>query len=232
LAIQKQWHGLPGRLFAELIVVFLGVFVALAADSWWEGRANDGRRSAYLLSLQSDLVSAQADLREDVRTTQSWISDIERFGQWLETGGPSDVELPGLSLVTVVVPTGTLRALLSTGDINLFDDAELRSSIIRAESTIAAALEERRLYVMTSSETAWYGAVAVQALRTSSSRPPVSTFPTVLDMSATTVRSDPVLAAVFTHHRLTLLNDLAIVEQLLDAVTDLLTEVQQAAGAL
>jgi len=212
--------------------VFLGVSVALAADSWWEGRASDERRTAYLLSLQADLLAAQSDLEEDVRTTESWISDIERFGTWLESGEPPEVDLPDLSLVTVVVPTGTMRALLSTGDINLFADARLRSALIQAESTIASALEERRLYVMTSSETAWDGAVAVQQLRTSGRRSPVSGFPTLLDMPAAKVRSDPVLAAVFTHHRLTLLNDLAIVQQLLEAVGELLTEVERAVAAL
>lgn len=223
---------MSARLVAELLVVFLGVFVALAADSWWESRASDARRSAYLLSLQSDLESARSGLRDDLRTTESWIAEIERFGAWLETGDPAEVALPPLSLVTVVVPTGTMRALLSTGDINLFADAELRSAIIRAESAITSALEERRLYVMTSSETAWDGAVAVQALRISGRRQATTSLPTLLDVPAAVVRSDPVLAAVFAHHRLTLMNDLVILEQVLDAVTELLVSVEQAARTL
>jgi hypothetical protein len=229
---EKRWAGLSARLVAELIVIFLGVFVALAADSWWEERSSDSRRSAYLLSLQSDLESAQAGLREDVATTESWIAEIERFGAWIETADSTEVTVPHLSLVTVVVPTGTMRALLSTGDINLFEDAELRSAIIRAESAIESALEERRLYAMTSSETAWDGAVAVQALRTSGRREGAATLPTILDMPSTAVRSDPILAAVFTHHRLTLMNDLAILRQVSEAVTELLSSVERAVGAL
>ena len=46
-------------LLLELGVVFLGVLIALAADSWFQSGQEAERELAYMLALQSDVIEAQ-----------------------------------------------------------------------------------------------------------------------------------------------------------------------------
>ena len=55
----KRQRAVAGAgLVIELFVVTLGVFIALAVDSWWASRSDAARRSAYLSALEADMLAA------------------------------------------------------------------------------------------------------------------------------------------------------------------------------
>ena len=120
-------------LFLELLVVILGVFIALAADSWWQGRQERARVDSYLQAIQADLQitrSAVADaISEATDSLESLIefNTLMRFTEKISEDQPMlEITLPGL-----IVPTGMLKALVATGDVKLLRDETLRAALIR-----------------------------------------------------------------------------------------------------
>ena len=137
-----------GPLLAELLVVFLGVLIALAADSWWESRSEARLEHTYLLALQADLAAASRELdrvEQELEVETDW---TRRFNEWLYTdeSWPSDEKIPDLNAPKLRLPTGTLDALLSTGDVNLLSDPALRGTIIRETAAIRAEVAEYNDY--------------------------------------------------------------------------------------
>jgi len=55
-----------GRAAAELVIIVAGVLIALAAQSWWEGRQVDEDRDEALGLLYDDLARLEASLRDSV----------------------------------------------------------------------------------------------------------------------------------------------------------------------
>ncbi len=60
MEIDKIWRS-SRLLVAELVVVFLGVLVALTADSWWRGQQDIDRALGYMRALQADMSQARVE---------------------------------------------------------------------------------------------------------------------------------------------------------------------------
>ena len=136
-------------LLIELAVVFIGVLIALAADSWVGEREDQARVRGYVLALRGDLAQARLSLEEqlelnavDLEQAQyadSLVRGLVEAGETARVGGISWRGMP-------VVPMGTFEALLATGDINLLDDS-LRTALVAGHAALrphVATLE--RLY--------------------------------------------------------------------------------------
>ena len=71
--MRKPTFPLPstiGRAAAELFIIVAGVLIALAAQSWWEGRQVDEDRERTLGLLYDDLTRLEASLRDSVGAVQ------------------------------------------------------------------------------------------------------------------------------------------------------------------
>jgi hypothetical protein len=126
------------RLFAELGVIIAGVLIALAVDSWWERRQERQRADEYLEQLLVDFQRTAGRLENTIVADTDWLqkstSALARAldGPW----PPADsLELPtGYNYFEPL--TGTLAALIQSGDLRLVRSVSLRSELIAYSSVI------------------------------------------------------------------------------------------------
>jgi hypothetical protein len=123
----------------ELVVVFLGVWIALAAESWWQGRADRNAAHSNLASVHLDMTASMESIRtalEENGDLSDWYDSV-----WDLVGADT---LPHDSVAAPVlliagepeVPVGALNALVESGDVDLLRDKELRSVLVGLHSTL------------------------------------------------------------------------------------------------
>ena len=133
--LRWNWRRALRWFAAEFLVVVTGVLVALALNSWWQGRQDAARERAYLLQLSADLETNEelaqrtldqmnerirqgAKLHDALRTPT--LPPPDSLERWLrESLGPSPL-YPRM---------GSVQALIETGDLNLIRDDALRTGI-------------------------------------------------------------------------------------------------------
>jgi len=123
----------------ELVVVFVGVLVALAADSWWEAQREASRVSTYLEALEHDLEEGRSALSGVIQDTQGYVEDLDVFLNVVRSTAPIPDSIGAMGFRTFVphLPMGTLDALFATGDINLIDEP-LRSDIVSGRASLVS----------------------------------------------------------------------------------------------
>ena len=131
------------RLVVEMCVVFFGVLVALAADSWWERRAELRRVDEYLEALAGDVAEARARLRVTTNQTEQYLATTDSFLSLLRSADPlpPDSRQIPVFMSSLALPTGTLDALVETGDINLLDD-EIRTAVVGGRAAVAHDVQD------------------------------------------------------------------------------------------
>ena len=147
----------------DIAIVVVGVLIALAADAWWQGLEEQRREQHYLRALEADLAGAKDALVEIRRETVASQEDIEAFMQVLEGDGPipEGLEQVPFYLPLVDLPMGTMDALLSTGDLRLLRDAQLRQVITSEHARMAAV--RRRFDVIADTDYRNYEAYVISA---------------------------------------------------------------------
>ncbi|HUG98947.1 MAG TPA: hypothetical protein VMQ83_07205 [Gammaproteobacteria bacterium] len=133
---QGNWKRSVRWFAAEFLVVVTGILVALALNAWWQDRQDAAREQVYLQQLATDL------------RTNEQLADVmlEYMNERIRLGGLLSEAirarpLPSQDVMNVwlheflgVAPLyprmGTVQALIETGDLNLIDDAALRTAII------------------------------------------------------------------------------------------------------
>lgn len=135
--------------FAELIVVVAGILLALGLQSWWQGRENAVRATAYqqqiladarltrdtytkAIAIDKELRAATARLSEALRSKQSLQNDDAL--QWLpwRSGWFSDPR-------PVV---GNVYALIDTGDIQLIPNPKVQAAIVEYASVLKGGMAD------------------------------------------------------------------------------------------
>lgn len=132
---------LPGRFFAEFLVIVLGVLVALGVDEWRQAQSEVREESGYLERLAADF-AADVENWELVLSLLGPKEDaLARIESWLATPNRSDEStlrtLAG-DLATAAAFSGsvppprqsTYTELLSTGKLELIRDEAFRVSLI------------------------------------------------------------------------------------------------------
>ena len=130
----RRWAG----MLQEFFLIFVGVTLALGADSFWSERQDQARVSEYLDQLG-------ADLEENSRRLREAISDEEGIGSAATTAllaakSGSEisvdsarawlVERRGFYYSDPRLLEGTFSGLTSSGDLRLIADPRLRNAII------------------------------------------------------------------------------------------------------
>ena len=132
------------QLFQEFVVVVVGVFVALAADSWWSER-EDRRfereiREDMLVEFETNvrILNTDIDYNEDAREQYAALSGLsdealfaipdavlsKQFGSGMLNSAGFDPEL------------GSVQALVESGNLGAVDDRELRLRLSRWEGLL------------------------------------------------------------------------------------------------
>lgn len=187
-----------GSLFVELVVVFAGVLIALAADSWIQTRDDVHRTTSYLRAIATDMDSATIEID---RTIARMDEDLSRVSEALELIHSTSA-LPD-TLVTIVmynggtadVPMGTMRALVSTGDLELIQDEALRSTLVSEHARLQAAIAAVEQGSAKISNNVDRRIVAEEHLRVDMGLPPGAAIP------LRSARMSPDLLAAYRIHR-------------------------------
>jgi hypothetical protein len=132
---QFDWRPKVRWFAAEIVVVVAGVLIALALNAWWGARQGAAREQEYLHQLVEDLQETET-LYE--RIERGWTRQGASAGKLLRpyrssSRPPADSVLHWMSSFVFVQQstfvTGTVTALVETGDLNLIRSDSLRSAI-------------------------------------------------------------------------------------------------------
>ena len=120
------------RLLAELGVIVGGVLIALAADAWWGRRQEQAEARAYLQQLLVDFQETDRRLRAtiaaDTRTLEEVTAVVDRAFRGVYPS-PDSLNLP--TRYNFFEPlTGTLTALVESGDLRLIRGDSLRFELV------------------------------------------------------------------------------------------------------
>lgn len=127
------------RLFLELSVIVVGVLIALAGESLWETREEGEREMEYVLALGAELQEGKRLVDEHITTIATYVEQLDTFFAVVRSGRPAaDSPITGILMFSTIVPTGTLDALVSTGDVRLLRDSHLRAAVIREQAQISS----------------------------------------------------------------------------------------------
>jgi hypothetical protein len=133
----------PTRLASEFVVIFLGVLVALAVEQWWEYRQDRSLEQEYYASLVEDLKIDIAEYELSINVGNRSVSlSRELLGvivssDDVETSRPLNEVLHYSSFVNYPErSTGTFDELMSSGNIRLLLDAEIKSALFAYYRTI------------------------------------------------------------------------------------------------
>jgi hypothetical protein len=129
------------RLFAELAVIVGGVLIALAADAWWESRLERGEARGYLQQLLVDVQETEQRLQGTIAgdsTTLEWVNRVVDRALRGVFPSPDSLDLP--TRYNQFEPlTGTLTALIESGDLRLISNDSLRFDLVAFSAQIDAA---------------------------------------------------------------------------------------------
>jgi hypothetical protein len=145
------------RLGLEFVVIVVGILLALAIESWWQGRADDAKVRTYLGALEDDLLSDSifyADVASPRMVRKREVLDA--IGPVVRGRAPvpadtlgflDEVALGGLFGIPggfSFAETTTMDELVATGALALFESAELRAELTLYYSLTAALAERAR----------------------------------------------------------------------------------------
>ena len=123
-----------GKLVAEFLLIVIGVLVALAVETAIEDREDVHLRDEYIARIQNDVA---AD-KEAIEMRIEFFSAVQQFSNdvlvWLQTEKPVDQNLLLASFYAAelwpFLPNlSTYNDLLSTGNIRLLDNIDLRMGL-------------------------------------------------------------------------------------------------------
>ena len=203
-------------LFVELLVVFLGVLIALAADSWRESLQDDAREAEYLESLRTELEEANQGLARGLAETQTRVDRITEFLELLVSSRPIPDTLlaPHPDLFLPVVPTGTLDALVA-GAMELVSESDVRSALLTQRAVINNWLDTHRMLTVVWEESYRDYLEAREDLRQSLALP-------AGPLPARVLRDQPDMVAIYLHHRSVLIGQRNAIERTQGPVSTLL----------
>ncbi len=128
------------RLAIEFVVVFFGVAVALAADSWREGLLDQSKELDYLRRLHSEIESGQPRIEE---IHQKVISAIDSISELIilseQPTNLEETQIIHLMLSSTAYEyaaagisfDSTYQELLSSGSLNLIENSKLLDELGR-----------------------------------------------------------------------------------------------------
>lgn len=133
---------LPGKsartLFTEFLIIAIGVFIALAAESWWSEREDRARENDIRTDMEAEFVANIRILEADIETNENMAVIFRRFAEM------SDEELQRLpdaffeenyrrfpDWAGFDPEMGIVQALVNSGNVTAISDREFRLRLSR-----------------------------------------------------------------------------------------------------
>ncbi len=124
------------QISIEAVAIVLSILLAFGIDAWWTDLERSTDESESIELIQRDLTAAIAMLENHVAFSRGAAQSALDAYAALSGPGPYDHEeihqqLMAVDRLTMRVPTAAYSDLLSTGNLRLIDDRELRDAIIQ-----------------------------------------------------------------------------------------------------
>lgn len=135
------------RLIAESSAIVVSILFAFSIDAWWTERQENAREARQLQALITEFEGNRSTLDFDLGHLRTITTNLEKITKTLATVSEgSDVEVIDRYFWSirhggiVDLSTGTLDAMISSGDLGLLRNEALRSAL----SAWSAKLDEVR----------------------------------------------------------------------------------------
>ena len=128
----------------EFVIVVAGILSAFAWNSWWERRNQESRATAYLEQILAELQDSEADLEQVISSMQKRLHAAAQLSRAsFTTDPPSESQLrewffTNMFYETPSITSGTLRAMISSGDIHLIQDQKLKTKLSSTADLVTA----------------------------------------------------------------------------------------------
>jgi hypothetical protein len=123
-------------LAAEGAAIVISILLAFAIDAWWDKRAERNQEAALLASLHADFQASQAHLENWLegnrfveRTTTEFLEQIRTAGRNEPISVLGEHVVGAISTPTYSPTDSTLRAAISSGQIELIRSEDLRKEL-------------------------------------------------------------------------------------------------------
>lgn len=123
------------RVAGELLLIFVGVLLALAADDWREKRDQAARGRAVLRAIEADLPAERALLQ---RLAESYAQDAESAAALLANAGNAEFSIDSVATAVAAFYLGSEYApsdasfttAVQTGSLGFIENESLRVSLV------------------------------------------------------------------------------------------------------
>jgi len=151
--LPRRWDWRPKvRWFAaEIAVVVAGVLIALALNAWWANRDARARERLVLEDLREDFVFNKTEIQRIRGFSDLYMA---RFDQLAAISDDSIASMPPDSVYNYVLAifsnwtydpvTGSLDALIASGDLGLIRDRTLRERLTAFQGALRDSEEEKQ----------------------------------------------------------------------------------------
>jgi hypothetical protein len=124
-----------GKLFFELIVVFLGVTAGFLLNNWQLEQKDKEIESQLIIAFQQDLALDMAELTSSIEDDLAWLTLMQPTllalrDKTLPIDSASVVAQRVVQVNKISLQTGTYEAVINSGTLNLITDFELKRKIV------------------------------------------------------------------------------------------------------
>jgi hypothetical protein len=129
----------------EIILVVVGILIALSINNWSNNRELRHTEQAYLLSLQSEFKTNLSEVNSTISKNKEIMNDIEKLLTLFDSNVRDTISDKGISDIMYSVfgnsvsyqpSKGVLTDIISSGNLNLIQNEQLRQHLASFESTL------------------------------------------------------------------------------------------------
>lgn len=135
-------------VIVDALVIVTSILLAFGLDAWWASQQSHAERDELMAALLSEFdASVQEFERVDSRNREVIVaadSLLSFYNSEVELLVPSGLLANIVLVATMDPPTGTLNAMLSSGDIRLIPTQELKSLLAAWPAILSDVIEEEQ----------------------------------------------------------------------------------------
>jgi hypothetical protein len=129
----------------EIVLVVIGILIALSINNWSNNKQLRHTEQAYLLSLQSEFKTNLSKVNSTISKNKELMNNIEQMLTLFDSNVRDTISDKGISDIMYSIfgssvsyqpSKGVLTDIISSGNLNLIQNEQLRQHIASFESTL------------------------------------------------------------------------------------------------
>ena len=152
MANNSTIKSMAGTAIAEIAIIIVGVLLAFQVESWRADRDSREQEAAQLRALHADFVQPSSRLRRVISLQERVVDAQSRLLRIAYQIEPRPAEDELIQVVTYAqsfhrlkAVMGAYRSLVSSGDMRLLRNADLRASLAEFADTLGDGYEDEEL---------------------------------------------------------------------------------------